>query len=117
MSYENKKCFTWNYETTYYHIYAPSDLLDGGLDPIFIESPRSAQNDVDVQDIVDALNRIASRMEPGKGLPPSPRAWFISSKSVQKKTARKVRLVHHARMNSRYKTRGLDSSAHSAGSI
>ena len=60
MSYENKKCFTWNYETTYYHIYAPSNLLDGGLDPIFIESPRSAQNDVDVQSIVDALNRIES---------------------------------------------------------
>ena len=117
MSHENSRRIKWDYETTYYHIYPTTDLLDGVLDPLFIETPQSAQNDVDVQGIVDALNRIASRMDPGKGLPPSPRAWFISSKSVQKETARKVRLVHYARMNSQYKTRGLDSSAHSAGSI
>jgi hypothetical protein len=36
--------------------------LDGVLDPIFLEIPRSAENDADVQGIVDALNRIASRM-------------------------------------------------------
>ena len=60
MSYEKKKCFTWDYETTHYYIYATIDLLDGVLDPIFIDSPRSARNDADVQSIVDALNRIAS---------------------------------------------------------
>jgi hypothetical protein len=46
-----------------YHIYPKIDRLDGVLDPFFIETPQSAQNDADVQSIVDALNRIASRMD------------------------------------------------------
>lgn len=60
---EDYRSFAWNYERTYYHISPTIDLLDGVLDPIFIESPRSAQNDADVQSIVDALNGIASRMD------------------------------------------------------
>jgi hypothetical protein len=70
MSHENDRRFAWDYETTYYHIYAATDLLDGVLDPLFIEAPRNAQNDADIQSIVDALNRIASRMDPVKGLLP-----------------------------------------------
>jgi hypothetical protein len=62
MSQESNGSFAWNYETTYYHIHPKIDLLDGILDPIFLEIPRSAQNDADVQSIADALNRIASRM-------------------------------------------------------
>jgi hypothetical protein len=62
MSQERNGSFAWNYETTYYHIHPKIDLLDGVLDPIFLEIPRSAENDADVQGIVDALNRIASRM-------------------------------------------------------
>ncbi|OAI46185.1 hypothetical protein AYO43_01275 [Nitrospira sp. SCGC AG-212-E16] len=63
MSHENSRLIRWAYEATYYHIFATIDLLNGVLDPIFIESPQSAQNDADVQGIVDALNRIASRMD------------------------------------------------------
>ena len=64
MRQESNGSIAWNYETTYHHIYPKIDLLDGVLDPIFIEIPRSAQNDADVQSIVDALNRMASRMDP-----------------------------------------------------
>jgi hypothetical protein len=63
MSHENDRRFAWDFETTYYHIYAMTDLLDGALDPLFIEAPRCAQNDADVQSIVDALNRIVSRLD------------------------------------------------------
>ena len=69
MSHENKRHIIRDYETTYYHIYSKTDLLDGVLDPLFIETPQNAQNDADVQGIADALNRIASRMDHGKELP------------------------------------------------
>ena len=62
MSHENSSRFIWDYEATYYHVYPTTDLLDGVLDPLSIETPQSAQNDADVQGIVNALNRIASRM-------------------------------------------------------
>jgi hypothetical protein len=70
MSHESKRHTIWKYETTHYHIYPTTELLDGVLDALFIQTPQSAQNDADVQGIVDALNRIVSRMDPGKGLPP-----------------------------------------------
>ena len=73
---ENHRSVAWSYESTYYHIYAQTSLLDGVLDPVIIEIPRSERDDVDVQSVVDALNRMVSRMDPGTGLPPSPRAWF-----------------------------------------
>ena len=63
MSHENDRRIAWEYEKTYYQIYATTDLLDGALDPLFIEAHRSAQNDADVQSIVDALNRIASHRD------------------------------------------------------
>lgn len=46
MSHENDRRFAWEYATI--------DLLDGVLDPLFIEAPRSALNDANVQSIVDA---------------------------------------------------------------
>jgi hypothetical protein len=64
MSHENSRRFIWDYEAPYYHVYPTTDLLDGVLDPLFIEAPRSAQNDADAQSIVDALNRIVSRPGP-----------------------------------------------------
>ena len=70
MSHESTRHIEWKYETTHYHLYPKTDLLDGVLDPLFIEAPQNAQNDADVQGIVDALNRIVSRMDPGKGFPP-----------------------------------------------
>ena len=67
MNHENSRRIKWDYEATYYHIYPTTDLLDRVLDPLIIETPQSAQNDVDLQGIVDALNRIASRWILGKG--------------------------------------------------
>ena len=61
---ENHRSITWYYESTYYSIYAQTPLLDRVIDPITIEIPRSEANDVDVQNIVDALNRMVSRRDP-----------------------------------------------------
>lgn len=64
IGHENNRSVAWDYESTYYHIYPQSSLLDGVFDPIIIEIPRTKQDDADVQSIVDALNRMASRRAP-----------------------------------------------------
>jgi hypothetical protein len=53
----------WKYESTYYHIYGRTPSVDDIFDPIFIGIPRSESADIDVQNIVDALNRIVSRKD------------------------------------------------------
>lgn len=62
--HDNLRIVAWDYETTYYHIYATTPILDGVFDPIIIEIPRTAHADADVQAIADPPNRIASRMDP-----------------------------------------------------
>lgn len=59
---ENHTSVTWDYESTYYHIYRQTPSLQGVIEPIIIAIPRTVQADADVQGIVDALNRIASRL-------------------------------------------------------
>ena len=60
---ENHRSIAWKYESTHYHIYTQTPLLDGVIDPINIEIPRSEHDDVDVQIVADALNRMVSRMD------------------------------------------------------
>ena len=62
------RCVAWDYEETtepHYHIYCVCGPLDGVLDAIGIHLPQSEENDRDVQQIVDAFNRLAARMEAG----------------------------------------------------
>ena len=61
---ENETRVAWDYESTYYHIYGQTPSLEGVINPFIIEIPRTVQADADVQSIVDALNRIASRLDP-----------------------------------------------------
>ena len=58
---ERQGNITWKYESTYYHIYGQTPLVDDLFDPIFIGIPQSEPADRDVQSIVDALNRMVSR--------------------------------------------------------
>lgn len=51
------------YESTYYHIYGLTPLMDDILDPIIIGIPQSEPADSDVQRIVEALNRMVSRRD------------------------------------------------------
>lgn len=60
---ESHESIAWKYESTYYHIYGQTPLVDGIFDPIFIGIPRSEPADNDVQNIVDALNRMVSRRD------------------------------------------------------
>lgn len=55
----------WDYEegTGYYHIYAVSGQLEGRMDAVGLYVPETPENDTDVQQIVDALRRIARRVE------------------------------------------------------
>ena len=61
---EHPTSVAWDYQSTYYHIYGQTPSLEGVIHPISIELPRTVQTDADVQGIVDALNRIASRLDP-----------------------------------------------------
>ncbi len=61
---ETHGTIAWKYESTYYHIYGQTPLVDDIFDPIFIGIPRSDPADSDVQSIVDALNRMVSRRHP-----------------------------------------------------
>jgi hypothetical protein len=61
---ENHPRVAWDYESTYYHIYGQTPSLEGVIKPIIIEIPRTVQADAEVQGIVDALNRIASMLDP-----------------------------------------------------
>ena len=54
------RSIAWKDESTYYHIYGPPPL-DDFIDPIFIGIPRSELADIEVQNIVDALNGVVSR--------------------------------------------------------
>lgn len=56
----------WDYEEgpNYYHVFAVNGMLDGCMESWAIEIPRSPEHDADVQSIVEALNRIARRLEP-----------------------------------------------------
>ncbi|MEO7863168.1 MAG: hypothetical protein ABIU05_22570 [Nitrospirales bacterium] len=58
---ESHGSIAWKYESTYYHIYGQTSLVDDIFDPIFIGIPQSEPADSDVQSIVDALNRMVSR--------------------------------------------------------
>ena len=60
---ESHGSIAWKYESTYYHIYGQTPLVDDLLDPIFIGIPRSEPADREVQSIVDALNRMVSRRD------------------------------------------------------
>jgi hypothetical protein len=58
---ESLGSIAWKYESTYYHIYGQTPLVDDIFDPIFIGIPQSEPADSDVQSIVNALNRLVSR--------------------------------------------------------
>jgi hypothetical protein len=60
---EKQGSIAWNYESAYYHIYGLTPIVDDVFDDIFIGIPRSELADIDVQNIVDALNRIVSRKD------------------------------------------------------
>lgn len=57
---------SWDYEETthpHYHIFAVNGPLDGAMEAWGIYIPDTPENDADVQCIVDALERIASRLQ------------------------------------------------------
>jgi hypothetical protein len=60
---ESQGSIAWKYESTYYHIYGQTPLVDDIFDPIFIGIPRSEPADSDIQSIVDALKRMVLRRE------------------------------------------------------
>lgn len=57
---------SWDYEestTSYYHIYASYGVLDGKMDAICLEIPRTDENDLYIAEIVVALRKIESRLK------------------------------------------------------
>ena len=60
---ESHGSIAWKYESTYYHVYGQTPLVDDLFDPIFIGIPQSESADRDMQSIVDALNRMVSRRD------------------------------------------------------